>query len=400
MSGRYVAPRRRLARLGAVLTLLAGVAAPVIGGARVDAASGGGIPSYQHIFVLMMENHNYDQIIGNAYAPHINHLATTYGLATSYYGVTHPSEPNYVATIGGDYFGIQDDAPYTTTTPVSHTINGTNLADQIEAVSLTWKAYMGGLPSPGFTGFYAPDKSNQLYASKHNPFMNFADIQTNPARLQRIVPDTQLATDLQNGDVPAFSFIAPDQCHDMHGGPAACPYSAKPGDANDNFLVGQGDAYANTLVNTITGSSLWTQGNNAIVVVWDENDFDSTGVTGCCDANPGGGRVSTIVITNHGPRGLTDPTPYNHYSLLRTIEDAFGLSSHLRRAGSATVTSMAPLFALASNGGSGGGTGGAATPELGSGDLLVTGLVPLAALLLYRGRARRRAQRRVDDSVA
>jgi len=342
-------PQRRRAHLVAAFVLLAGLAAPLGGAARAGTASNGGVPSYQHIFVLMMENHNYDQIIGNTYAPHINQLAQTYGLATSYYGVTHPSEPNYVATIGGDYFGIQDDAPYTTTTPVSHTIDGTNLADQLDTAGLGWKAYMGGLPSPGFTGFYAPSQSNQLYASKHNPFMNFADIQTNPARLQHIVPDTQLTTDLQSGDAPAFSFIAPDQCHDMHGGPSACPYSNTPGDANDNYLVGQGDAYVNSTVNAITNSSVWTRGNNAIVVLWDENDFDSTGVTGCCDANPGGGRVATIVITNNGPRGVTDPTPYNHYSLLRTIEDAFGMGCIRHACDTANVTPMTTLFATSTS---------------------------------------------------
>ena len=70
------------------------------------------IPSYQHIFLIVMENHNYEQIIGNPHAPIINDLAQHYGLATHYDGVTHPSEPNYVALIGGSYFGIQNDGPF------------------------------------------------------------------------------------------------------------------------------------------------------------------------------------------------------------------------------------------------------------------------------------------------
>ena len=81
-------------------------------------------------------------------------------------------------------------------------------------------------------------------------------------------------------------------------------------------------------------SPTWHEGNNAIVVTWDEDDYSDAGQpgTGCCSANPGGGHVVTIVIPNHGTRHVTDNTAYNHYSLLRTIEDAFGLT-HLAHAG-------------------------------------------------------------------
>lgn len=321
---------RYLAAAGA-LVLTTAAAAPLPAAAQgKQFHAGSGIPRYQHIFVVMMENHSYEQIIGNPLAPHINALAQTYSLATNYYGVTHPSEPNYVASIGGDYFGIQDDAPYYT-----HTINAPSLASQLEAAGLSWKTYQQALPYAGYTGTRYPTTGPTLYASKHNPFLNFASIQANPAELQKIVPDTQLATDLQSGQVPNFSYIVPDQCHDMHG---------TTGCGDDATLIPAGDAYVNDTVNQIMRSRAWTHGNNAIVVTWDEDDFSPTNL-GCCDANPGGGHVATIVIANHGPRGVQDSTPSNHYSLLQTIEDAFHLGCLRNTCDTANVRPLAALFA-------------------------------------------------------
>ncbi len=374
MSLRITMSLRRLMRLAAALALVAGAAMPTIAGAQGRLAANGGVPSYQHIFVVMMENTNYDQIIGNANAPRINALAQTYGLATRSYGVTHPSEPNYVATIGGDYFGIQDDAPFSSTTNgVNHTITGPSLASQLDTAGLSWKTYQQSLPYPGYDGTQYPTTGAALYASKHNPFMNFASIQQSQTELQKIVPATALTPDLQSvATSPNFSFIAPDQCHDMHG-TSAC--------TDATTLVKDGDAYVGHLVDQIEGSPVWSTGNTAIVITWDEDDFSPTNL-GCCDANPGGGHVATIVITNHGPRGIQDNMPYNHYSLLRTIEDAFGLGCLQHSCDTANVTPMTTLFALSPNG----GPGPAATPELGSGELLATGLIPLVGLLLYRRR--------------
>lgn len=295
------------------------------------------VPKYQHIFYITMENHSYDDIIGSPNAPRINALAHGYGLATAYYGVTHPSEPNYVAAIGGSYYGIQDDSPYNSTANgVSHTISAPSIVDQLEGAGLTWKTYQQSLPYAGFTGTAYPSSSNPLYASKHNPFLNFSHVQHSPAELQHIVPDTQLSTDLQSGNVPNFSFIAPDQCHDMHG-IASC--------TDDDALLRTGDAYVANVVSAITASSVWAKDNNAIVITWDENDSSPFGTTGCCNANPGGGHVATIVIANHGPRGVHDATPYNHYSLLKTIEDAFHLGCLQNTCDSANVKPMTPLFA-------------------------------------------------------
>jgi phospholipase C len=295
-------------------------------------ASGASVPHYNHIFVIVEENHGFDQIIGDSAAPAINQLAKTYGLATDYTGVADPSAPNYVALIGGNFYGIADDNSYYT-----HTINKPSVVNQLEDAGLTWKGYFQSIPYAGFKGTCYPTRCNGvpdsdvLYASKHNGFPYFAYIQQHPQELQKMVPITELQDDLQAGRAPNFSFIVPDQCHDMHGSPPFCIDSATPGTFMDNALVTLGDTFAKNLVNEITGSSLWSKGTNAIVITWDEGNLATS-------------RIPAIVITNHGPRGLRDNTSYNHYSLLLTVEKAFGLGC-LQHTCDSNVKPMAPLFA-------------------------------------------------------
>ncbi|MGA7671329.1 MAG: alkaline phosphatase family protein [Nitrolancea sp.] len=333
--------KKGLTLLTAMLALVV-VAIPAVAMARDRSESGNDrVPHYQHIFEIVMENHASEQIIGNANAPQINALAQQYGLATESYGVTHPSEPNYVALIGGSYFGIQDDNAYDqTTNGVNHTNNEPSLAQQLEGAGLTWKDYQQTMPVAGFKGY---DYGNGLYKSKHNPFLNFASMQNDPNELAKMVPDTQLFVDLATNKVPNFSFIVPDQCHDMHG----------ISDCTDSTgLIQMGDTYVGSVVTAIMASQSWKEGNNAIVITWDEDDFEATNL-GCCDANPGGGHIATIVVTNHGPRGLQDPTPYNHYSLLQTEQYAFGLGCLRNTCDTANVKPMTPLFAVGNSNGNG-----------------------------------------------
>jgi phosphatidylinositol-3-phosphatase len=328
-------------RLKGLIALLVGC----IGGwlalpaASFAANENSAIPHYQHIVEIMMENTSYGTLIGNPNAPQINSLASTYGLATNYWGVTHPSEPNYVANLGGSFFGIQDDNqfyctpamattdPHCTGTTVDHTISDQSLADQLTAAGMSWKGYFQSLPptpttlvktGPGANGPYTfkyPSNAVALYASKHNPFVNFVGTQD---AVNNMVPDTQLATDLSQNTLPDFSYIVPDQCHDMHG---------TGGCTDTTALIQAGDTYVGNTVSAIMASKAWQTGRNAIVVTWDEDDFSDQGQpgTGCCGADPGGGHVVTIVITNKHGYPVTDSTPYNHYSLLASYEAAFGL---------------------------------------------------------------------------
>ena len=347
-----------LAAGAAALSAGAWIALPGVSSANASHNESSGIPRYQHIIEIMMENTSYGTIIGNPLAPDINALANKYGLATNYFGVTHPSEPNYVANVGGSFFGIQDDNQFYCTpalassdpncagTTVDHTISAQSIADQLTAAGKTWKGYFQNLPPIPSTGvittgpnangpytFKWPSNTDALYASKHNPFVNFTGTQ---GALANMVPDTQLGTDLATGDLPNFSYVVPDQCHDMHG-IAAC--------GDENTLISTGDTYVGQIVTMIKHSNVWQKGRNAIVITWDEDDFSDQGQpgTGCCGADPGGGHVPTIVITNQSNHHVSDGTAYNHYSLLKTMEAAFGLPP-LAHAGDADVPVMTPLF--------------------------------------------------------
>jgi Phosphoesterase family len=325
------------------------VAAALTAAAPAGAASAATAPGhYDHLFVIVEENHGFADVIGNPAAPNLNALAARYGTATDYFGVAHPSEPNYVGLLGGDTFGVADDNPY-----YVNRAQAPSLISQLDQAGLPWKAYLQGLPHPGYQGICypancngAPDK-DPLYVSKHNAIGNFTT-SLNPADWARQVSIAQLATDLRRDTVPAFGYVIPDECHDQHGDPPYCIDSGNPGDSQDQRLVAVGDRYLGQLVATITGAPFWGKSNNAIAITYDEGDDDA----GCCGTTPGGGRVATVVVTSHGPRGLKDPTPYNHYSLLKTIQQNFGLGC-LAHSCDAAVTPISPLLAV---------TGAPATP--------------------------------------
>jgi len=357
------------------------------------------IPRLDHVFVIMMENHAYEQILGNANAPFINQWAHTANLATNYYAVGHPSLTNYLEVVGGSNFGvINDNSPdwhntsctpnivsqtpadesmpapicpiygsgFDAPTPAIDTTNegtpsspvynfplaaaptvGATIADQLVAAGMRWKSYQEDLPGSGadrvnysdgiFSNLSAVNQSSiqKLYAVKHNPFVYFANVQANtdPANgLSNVVGFGSvdgLWADLRAGRVPNFALIAPNQCHDMHGignGGAFCMYDPNPA------LIQAGDASVQRLVTEIKKSESWKRGHNAIVVLWDENDYSSLP-----------NRVVTVVETNYGDKGVQSSRPYNHFSLLKTIETGFGLQC-LNHACDANVNVMADLF--------------------------------------------------------
>jgi hypothetical protein len=369
----------RLSRAAAAAAIGAAVLLPAVAVAHSPVS--GKHAAVGRIFVIMLENHSQSTVIGDPNAPFITSLARTYGEATNYYGVTHPSQPNYVATITGqlDITRMNDVATNHYAWP--------NLVDQLESHGRTWGAYMDSLPYAGYTGATAPG-TTALYTNKHDPFVLMDDVLSSPARLAKIKPYTDLATDLNSRHAPDFVWISPNQCNDMHGGVYApidghaetpCPYGSAVDDANDAALKQKADAFVHTAVDTIRSSRAWT-GNSVIFVLTDEADYGGSAyanqdlwsdVSGCCDSpgygtapalpagytfmdnGPGftwdagqfgGGKVPAIVVTHNGARSITDATPYNHYSLLRTIEQAWGLGYLGYAADAANVKSMTPLL--------------------------------------------------------
>ncbi len=286
--------------------------------------------SVNRAFVIYMENQGYDDVIGHADpsgnldTPYITNLAFHYGLETDYFGVTHPSLPNYLALTGGSTNNINDDnaSCYAVPSPGAgcHSIPYKNLVDQLESAHISWVAYEQSMPTVGYLGVRYPATGPVLYAQKHNPFVYYTDIATNAARRDHILPldnsATQLKAALSNpATAPRFVFIAPDQCHDMHG-TSTCPS----GDA----LLRAGDNYVQTLVTTIMHSPSFTS-NSVIFLTWDENDYSSN--IGCCVTFVGGGgHVPTIVVTPRYTHALQIANEANHYALLRTIEAGYGLA--------------------------------------------------------------------------
>ena len=411
--------KTRVATLGLLVTAIAGT---------VSAGEGPvpkGIPRLDHVFVIMMENHAYGQIVNNPNAPFTNRLAKSANSATNYFAIAHPSLTNYLEVVGGSNFGVQtDNAPdwhnvncttnlasgtvatdtppspnicpiggfgtdaatpaidYTNETsgppgeinidgvqsiPADKHILGKTIADQLVAAGLDWKSYQESLPPSGpdtvntSDGFFTNNsdlsaelpgagqtQSNlvSLYAVKHNPFVYFRNVQEGDNRYLSLnnVADFGgshgLFADLSSGDVPAFSFIAPNQCNDQHGRGNAGPVCYY--DPNDNGtqnglnpgLIYRGDVALQSLVTAIHNSPVWHDGRNAIVVLWDENDYSIA---------PTKNQVLLIVDTNYDTHRSQSAKFYTHFSLLKSIEAGFGLPC-LNHACDSNVQVMSDLF--------------------------------------------------------
>lgn len=296
------------------------------------------LKNFQHVFVIMMENTGFNTLIGNSNAPWINASAAQFGVADNYFGVSHPSQPNYVAATSGALNGVFNDSDITIDVP--------NIVDQVEGSGRTWKAYMQSLSLCTTKLDHAC--GNQLYERKHNPFVSYLDVQSNPARMANIVDFGQLDADLASGSVANYVWISPDQCHDMHGRGAPSTDPCNFGDVSG--LIATGDAFLSDTVGKIMASPAWN-GNSVIFVTWDESDFTGSGDfgfgddAGCCDSVPnhGGGHVLTLVISHSDHSARTSAVAYNHYSMLATIEQGWQIGCLANTCDSANVTPMSDL---------------------------------------------------------
>jgi phospholipase C len=248
-----------------------------------------------------MENKEHGSVIGSPSAPYTNALARRYASLTHMYGVTHPSLPNYFALTAGTTFGVTSDC-------TDCQQSGRNIADQLEAAKLSWRAYLGGMPSACFKG-----ASSGRYAKKHNPFMYYPSVADNASTCKKVVPETQLARDLKAGHLPTFSFLAPDLCDDTH-----------------DCGVDSGDKYLARTVPPVL-KALGPKG--FLVLTYDEGSSNARG----------GGRIPTVIAGPGVKRGAKPSATYNHYATLRLIEDALRLP-RLGHARDASVKSLGPAF--------------------------------------------------------
>ncbi len=266
-------------------------------------------PNFSHVITLILENREYSSVVGSASWPNFNTLEQHYTLLTNDYAVTHPSLPNYLALTGGSTQGITSDC-------TTCWVNATNIADTVETSGRSWKAYLESMPSPCYLG------DSGTYAQKHNPFVYYNDIRTNTSRCQQDdVPLTQLDTDLANNQLPAYAWITPNLCDDGH-------------DCSDSTA----DTWLGQEVNQILSSSAF-DANSLLIVTFDEGTTDAS----CCGLPASaGGHIATLLIGNLVKAGYQDATAYDHYSLLKTIEAAWGLPSLGHEADAGTTTILAP----------------------------------------------------------
>jgi hypothetical protein len=258
----------------------------------------GRLPNFSHVYVIIFENKEYSSIVGSSSAPYINSLIAQYGLATNFYAERHPSEPNYIALTSGGTQGIADDGVYN--------LSVNNLFDQITASGRTWKAYQQGNPGNCFTGSSSSavvdgvGKSGS-YVRKHNPAISYTSVSGNNAACANI-------TNLASFDPAAanFEFITPNMINDMHDG-----------------TVADGDNFLKAFMPQITSSAAFA--NSVVFVTFDEGTSGTNG----------GGHIVTIAITPQVTAGFLATAAYTHYSMLRTIEEAWGLP-YLGSAGSAS----------------------------------------------------------------
>jgi acid phosphatase len=234
------------------------------------------IPAFKHVFVIVFENHEYGEIIGNPAAPYFNRLASENALATSAFAVAHPSLLNYMALTGGDTFF--------TSNCIGCTTPAANIADRIEAAGRSWTGYMEDLP--GTCG--ATDSG--LYVARHNPFVHYASIATNPSRCGRVVPFTRFSSDLAAKTLADYVWITPNLCNDMH-----------------DCSIATGDAWLRQHI-----APLVSIPRTVVFVVVDEGT----------SSRGGGGRVVALALGPVIRPGTHFSAPTTHYGLLRTIETA------------------------------------------------------------------------------
>jgi acid phosphatase len=243
--------------------------------------------------IIIFENKEFGTVIGSGKMAYFNLLASTYTLLTEHYATTHPSLPNYLSLIGGDTFGITNDCE-------DCFINFISLPDLIEESGRTWKTYQDDMPEPCYEG------STLRYVQKHNPFVYFDSIRLNKERCERsVVPLTQLDLDIAANDLPNFSFIVPDICYSAH-----------------DCALELADGWLNDQVDKIYPALEATGEPYLLILTWDEGQGNHS----CCGLPElAGGRVATVLISPQVKQNFQDNTPYSHYSILKTISEAWGL---------------------------------------------------------------------------
>jgi phosphatidylinositol-3-phosphatase len=270
-------------------------------------------PAADHVFLVVLENHAFSQVIGSPFMPYLNSLAAQHSLATNYFANTHPSIGNYFMLTTGNIETNNDAFP--------GTVSSDSIPRAFASAGKTWKAYMESLPSVGYTG-----GDIYPYFKHHNPFAYMTDVLGSSAGTANLVPFTQLSSDMTAGALPNFAFIAPnaeDDAHDCPAGGSACLDTDKLA-AADNWLK-------NNIDPLIKSPAL---ANSVFIIIFDESlDVDVVN---------GGGKIAWVMAGSHVKSAFKSTTTYQHQSTLRLIMDLLGVADH--PGNSATAATMLEFF--------------------------------------------------------
>jgi phospholipase C len=241
-----------------------------------------------HVVIIVMENKAASRILGADDAPYLNSLAQENAVAANYHAITRPSLPNYLALTSGTTAGITSNCA-----PEANSCEADvrTIADEISNSGRNWRMYADGMPEP------CQAEDSGRYAVKHNPFMYYPSVTEDRALCtDRVVPFSRLDEDLKTDrSLPDYVFITPDMCSDTHD----CP-------------VQSGDDWLSRQVPKILAAPAFATKNSLLVVTYDEGDGSTS-------------QVATVFAGPAARKGYTSDTRFTHYSLLRTIEDAWGL---------------------------------------------------------------------------
>ena len=289
---------RRIAVVAAAVALLTtGVTAAVASAspaplAATAPAAAAAVPRPDHVVVVMFENHDYTQINGSSSAPTFNSLAAQGAKFTKAFGVTHPSQPNYLALFSGTTHGVtSDDCP-------QNYSGVTNLGSQLLGAGFTFKGYSESMPSNGYTGCTSGN-----YARKHNSWVDFNNVPAADNLTYASFP-----TSANYASLPTVSFVTPNLCNDMH-----------------NCSVATGDTW---LKNNVKPYATWALTHNSLLIV----TFDE-------DSGTSVNQIETFFVGQHVKVGSFSES-INHYNVLRTLEDAYGLAPVANAATAASITDV------------------------------------------------------------
>jgi acid phosphatase len=264
--------------LSSALALVLSIAFAALFTPRPSAAQD--VPRMDHVVLVVMENHSYEEV---RTLPYISSLITQYTSFSQSYAVTHPSQPNYLALWAASTLDVTDDA----CPPAGAPYSAANLGSACEEADLKWKSYCEDLPATGSSDCANADNS---YRRKHQPCPSFSNV-----KHKWECSFLQLAEDIAEDELPAFSFVVPNMCNDMHDCAA---------DSGDAWLAKNLPA----MIEAVGPRGL-------VILTWDEDDKSSSN------------HILTVFAGQQVKSNYVSSQPMTHYTVVRTICDALGLET-------------------------------------------------------------------------